>query len=521
MSKFLLGIDIGTTNVKSVLFNEDGTKIAEHSIEYPTYFIKTGWVEQSPEKWWEATIKTIIQVVSESKIDRKDIAAVGVSSQAPTLVPIDRDGNVLRNGLIWMDRRSQPETDLLEKEIGSQKVKRITGNRIDPYYLSSKILWYKTNEPELYKKTYKILQINGYINYRLTGVITTDISHASLMGVFDIKENQWSKELAELIGYDMDLLPQVYDTTHVIGTVSEKVAKITGLSSSTAVVCGTVDGSAATLEAGAVDIGDAVEMTGTSTVLNICTDKWRDPGLLFEMYHGLKDILMICGAMSTTGASLKWYRDNLYREDDDERSVDVSPFEFMNKKAERAEIGSRKLIFIPYMAGERSPIWDSYARGVFFGLHLETTREEMIRAILEGSAYGLRHNIDEAKKIGVNIRELRSVGGGSKSDIWLKIKSSVLNIPIIVPDTSTGAPFGDAIIAGSGVGIYKNPGKFAKEVTKIKKVVEPNEAWNKVYNEMYEVYISLYNHTKKDLYKLANVKEVNVNDCSKKCLARA
>ncbi len=508
MSKYLLGIDIGTTNVKSVLFNEDGTKITEHSIEYPTYFIKAGWVEQSPEKWWEATVQTITSVVNESKVDGKDIAAIGVSSQAPTLVPIDRDGNVLRNGLIWMDRRSQPETDFLEKEIGSQKVKGITGNRIDPYYLSSKILWYKNNEPKLYKKTYKILQINGYINYRLTGTITTDISHASLMGVFDIKESQWSCKLADLIGYDMDLLPQVYDTTYVIGTVSQKVAKLTGLSSSTAVVCGTVDGSAATLEAGAVDIGDAVEMTGTSTVLNICTDKWRDPGLLFEMYHGLKDRLMICGAMSTTGASLKWYRDYLYRAEDGEKSADISPFELMNKKAERAEAGSGRLIFLPYMAGERSPIWDSYARGVFFGLHLETTREQMIRAILEGSAYGLRHNIDEAKKIGVHIKELRSVGGGSKSDIWLKIKASVLNRPIIVPDTSTGAPFGDAIIAGAGVGIYKNPNQFAKEVTKIKKIIEPNDAWSSVYNEMYEVYINLYKNTKKELYQLANIKEV-------------
>jgi len=159
------------------------------------------------------------------------------------------------------------------------------------------------------------------------------------------------------------------------------------------------------------------------------------------------------------------------------------------------------------MAGERSPIWDSYARGVFFGLHLNTKREDMIRAIMEGSAYGLRHNIDEAKKIGVTIKELRSVGGGSKSDIWLKIKASVLNMPIVVPDISTGAPFGGAIIAGSGLGIYKNPGKFAKEVTKIKKIVEPVEEWNKVYNEIYEVYISLYKNTKQDLYHLANIQD--------------
>jgi len=507
MSKFLIGIDIGTTNVKSVLFHEDGTKISEHSVEYPIYLIKSGWVEQDPREWWEATVKTLIQVLRDSKVGKKDIVGICVSSQAPTLIPIDSDGNVLRNGLIWMDRRSQPETNFLETRIGSPKVKSITGNRIDPYYLSSKLLWYKNHEPELYKKTYKILQINGYINYMLTGTITTDISHASLMGVFDVRQNRWSEELADLIGYDVDLFPQVYDNAHVIGTVSEKAAGLTGLSTTTAVVCGTVDGAAATLEAGAVDIGDAVEMTGTSTVLNICTDKWRDPGLLFEMYHGLKDVLMICGANSTTGASLKWFKENLYLEDADELSGKVDPYELLNQQASSAKVGANKLIFLPYLAGERSPIWDSYARGAFFGLHLNTKKEEMVRAILEGAAYGLRHNIDEAKKIGVTIKELRSVGGGSKSDIWLKIKASVLNMPIVVPDISTGAPFGGAIIAGTGVGIYKDPGKFAKEVIKIKKIVEPDAEWNKVYNELYEVYISLYQNTKRDFYQLADIRE--------------
>ena len=200
----------------------------------------------------------------------------------------------------------------------------------------------------------------------LTGEISTDISHASLMGVYDVSQNKWSEELAGLVGYDTDLFPDVYDISHVIGTVSEQAARQTGLSTSTAVVCGTVDGAAATLEAGAVDVGDAVEMTGTSTVLNICTNQWRDPGLLFEMYHGLKDVLMICGALSATGACLKWYRDTLFRKEDQECFGSTGSFECMNQIAAKAKPGSNQLIFLPYMAGERSPIWDSYARGVCF-----------------------------------------------------------------------------------------------------------------------------------------------------------
>lgn len=505
MMNYLIGIDIGTTNVKSVLFAEDGTKIAECGKEYPLYLVKAGWAEQNPEDWWQAAVETISCVVRDSGVEKRRIAGIGVSSQAPTLIPIDKQGNVLRNGLIWMDRRSQPETDFLEREIGSVKVKSITGNRIDPYYLSSKILWFKRNEPELYKKTYKILQINGYINYKLTGAVTTDIAHASLMGVYDVRRNQWSEELAELIGYDTELFPQVYQNDHIIGTVCESAAKQTGLSTSTAVICGTVDGSAATLEAGAVDIGDAVEMTGTSTVLNICTDEWRDPGLLFEMYHGLKDILMLCGANSTTGACLKWYRDNLYHKEGCEEKEGESSFDAMNRLASKAKPGSNKLIFLPYMAGERSPIWDSYARGAFFGLSLNTGKADMIRAILEGSAFGLRHNIDEAKKIGAPIKELRSVGGGSKSDIWLKIKASVLNMPIVVPDISTGAPFGDAIICGTGLGLYEDPGKFAKEAAKIKKIIEPDSNWSERYNELYEIYLNLYQNTKRDFCQLAEI----------------
>lgn len=504
MTKYLIGIDIGTTNVKSVLFDEEGTKISESGKEYPLYLIRPGWAEQNPEDWWRAAVETISRVVRESGVDKRKIAGLCVSSQAPTLIPIDKDGNVLRNGLIWMDRRSQPETDFLEREIGSVKVKSITGNRIDPYYLSSKILWFQKNEPELYKKTYKILQINGYINYRLTGSITTDIAHASLMGVFDIRRNHWSEELAALIGYDTELFPPVYQNDHIIGTVCESAAKLTGLSTSTAVVCGTVDGSAATLEAGAVDVGDAVEMTGTSTVLNICTDQWKDPGLLFEMYHGLKDILMLCGANSTTGACLKWFRDHLYHKEGCS-TKEESSFDAMNRLAAKAIPGSDKLIFLPYMAGERSPIWDSYARGAFFGMTLKTGKEEMVRAILEGAAFGLRHNIEEARKVNASIKELRSVGGGSKSDIWLKIKASVLNMPIVVPDISTGAPFGDAIICGTGLGIYQNPGRFAKEAAKIKKIIEPDAGWTVIYNELYEIYLSLYQNTKQDFYRLAGI----------------
>lgn len=507
MKKYLLGIDIGTTNVKAGLFNLEGELVSHASAEYPTFFSMAGWSEQDPELWWKATTSVIKQIIASSSINTQEIAAIGVSSQAPTLLPVNIHGKPLRNALIWMDRRAEKECTFLKEEIGEEKVLEVTGNRIDPYFILSKLLWFKKSEPHLFQQTYKFLQANGYINYKLTGQYSLDKAHASLTQLYDINF-ELCPQITQKLDISPELFPEVYDATSIIGVVSKEAAVETGLTVDTPVVAGTVDGAAAALEAGVIGPGQAVEMTGTSTVLLLGSDNLKKGKKLISMYHALDDRYLVIGAMSSTGASLKWYRDQFgYIERKVAQELSLDAYDLMNLEANKVPPGSGKLIFLPYMMGERSPIWDTHARGVFIGLTLKTTRGQMIRAIMEGAAFALYHNLEEAMALGLRLQELRAVGGGANSSLWLKIKASVINLPIAVPETFMGAPFGDAILAGAGVGIYKNVEDIIKEFIKIKQRIEPDLKWHSLYQEIYQIYRNIYEHIRYDLFDLANIKD--------------
>ena len=506
MNQCILGIDIGTTNVKSVLFALNGSILIQESAEYSTCFPQPGWAEQDAEQWWAATVETIYKITTNLKINQYEIAAIGVSSQAHTVLPLDIKGNPLRNALIWMDRRSEKECDFLRQKIGEVKIKEITGNRIDPYFAFPKLLWFRENEPHLLNRTYKILQCNGYVNYKLTGCFSIDKVHASLSQIYDKNKNGWSQELCQQLDISPKILPKIYECADIIGTVTKKAAAMTGLSQGIPVIAGTVDGSAAAIEAGVINPGEAVEMTGTSTVLLVASDQWRYNKKLTAMYHGFGNRCLIFGAMSSTGACLKWFRDQFGdTEKKMAQELNLDFFEFLDLEASKAEAGAGNLLFLPYMIGERSPIWDSHARGMFIGLTLNTTRKQIIRAILEGTSFALYHNLKEVTKLGLKVNELKAVGGGSHSDLWLKIKASIMNIPILVPETSIGAPFGDAILAGVGVKLYHDVRDIIQETVKIKKVIMPDHTWHERYAKLFEVYINIYKHTKDDLFKLTNI----------------
>lgn len=507
MSKYLLGIDIGTTNVKAAIYNTEFVKKAEGSSEYSTYFPNTGWAEQSAEHWWNATVDALKQITATSIINPKDIQGICVSSQAPAVLPVDFDGHPLRNALIWMDRRSEKQCDYLREYITQEKVASITGNRIDPYFALAKILWYKENEPELYNRTYKILQVNGYVNFRLTGSFTCDKVHASLMGLFDVNKLTWSNELCMKLNIKQALLPKVFESTEIIGTVNKGAALATGLSEGIPVIAGNVDASSSALESGIIGSGEAVEMTGTSTVLMLGCDQWHNSINLVSMFHAIKDHSLLIGPISSTGASLKWYRDQIgFLEKDKAAELKIDPYKYMDLQAANAAPGSNNLIFLPYMAGERAPIWDTYARGAFFGLTHSTTRSQMIRAILEGSAFALYHNIEEAENSGLKIEKLRAVGGGSESRLWLQIKASVINKPIVTLTNSSSGTFGNTLLAGYGVGIYSDIREILERNIKFKETFEPDPVLHNYYQKLYKVYRSLYDHIKCDFQQLAKIK---------------
>jgi xylulokinase len=502
----LLGIDVGTTGVKAALFTVDGHLQAARSVEYPTHHIRPGWVEQKPEDWWTATCAAVRAALGDVPDAPARVMGLAVSSQAPSMVALDAAGEPVRPALIWMDRRAEAETAQLVEQFGWDEVIRITGNRPDPYYVGPKIKWFHQREPEAFRRTRWFAQIPGYINLRLTGELTLDDAQRGLMGLWDREGGGWSAALCEACGLTADQIPPVYPGHQLQGQVTPAAAEATGLRAGTAVMVGTVDGAAAAVEAGVAEEGVVAEMTGTSTVLLIPNTSGISEPAFIAMPHALPGMHLLVGAMVSSGASLNWYRDQFGRwEVEEARRTESDVFELLTREASTAAPGSEGVLFLPYMMGERAPIWHTQARGVLFGLSLATPRGAVIRAILEGTAFALRHNIEVARAAGVSVREIRSVGGGARSALWNQIKANILGIPVLLPEASVGAPFGDAVLVGMGLGLYPDALSALRGMVRIKTVYDPDleHAWR--YARMYGLFRDLYTHLREDFNRLAEV----------------
>ncbi|MBL8163404.1 MAG: carbohydrate kinase, partial [Anaerolineae bacterium] len=413
MTQLLLGIDVGTTGVKAALFTPDGRLEASHSVEYPTHHIRPGWVEQNPDDWWTATCSAVRQSLSSVAHAAERIVGLAVSSQAPTLLALNDQGEALRSAMIWMDRRAEAETAQMVEHLGWERIFQISGNRPDPYYVAPKMRWLQQHEPDVHRQARWFVQIPGYINLRLTGEVSLDEVHAGLMQLQDCHSRTWSAELCAACGVSPDQLPPVYPGHHLLGEVTRAAAEETGLRPGTPVMVGTVDGAAAAIEAGVTESGAVAEMTGTSTVLLIPNPATITEAAFIAVPHALPGLHLLIGAMVSSGASLRWYREQFGRwEADEAERSGQDVHDLLLSEAATAPPGSENLLFLPYMMGERAPIWHTQARGVLFGLSLSTSRGAVIRAILEGTAFALRHNIDVARQAGVEVREIRSVGGG-------------------------------------------------------------------------------------------------------------
>lgn len=499
--QYSMGIDIGTTTVKCILFKEGPEVVAEAGKEYETLLPEPSWVQQNSEHWWEAVVESIRMVLAKSWVNKEDIKVISVSSQAPAVLPVDREGAPLHDALIWMDRRSKDEYEHIKEKVGKQRIFDVTGNRLDTYFTLTELMWFLRNKPEIMENCYKVLQVNGYINYRLTGAFTIDDSHASITQLYDVHKECWSQELLDAIGADISLMPNVYQCCEPIGTISSNAAKMTGLSTKTVVLAGAVDATMAALEVGVCEGGKVAEMTGTSSVVLIGFDKLVTTEALSYLKGHKKGSALLYGPMNSAGGSLKWFRDALYGGETPKKDA----YQRINREIETLAQKPSKLIFLPYMAGERAPIWDPDARGTFLGLNLNTTRGEMMRAIMEGTCYALQDNLDQATKIGIPIEDIICCGGCSKSEIWLKIKASVIQKEIHVPEMNLGAPGGLSYMNAVYMGEYKSAEEASKASLKIKKSIEPVREWVKTYQELYEVYLSTYQALKQQYKILAKV----------------
>jgi xylulokinase len=516
--RYIIGIDVGTSSVKASLFCENGIPVASGFSSYETHHFGILHAEQDPQQWWAATVSALNRITYEfSLLKDGEIAGISVSSQSPSLVALDKQGQIIRPAMIWMDRRAEAETERLVNQIvGIDRYREILGAQPDAFYTLPKLMWYKENEPENYKKTHMLLQANGYINYMLTGAYAIDIYQAITTHAMDYKTQTWSSELGRILDIPFDcILPDIYKATDVIGVVNREAALVTGLKEGIPVAAGITDSMAAVCGMSVFTAGQSCDMTGTSTLVCMASADTITTGGALQVkpsiLSGAGSYLM--APISSTGASVKWYAETLgFNEHFNGQTVADPIYDEMNLEAANAKCGSEGLFFFPYMAGERAPLWNSYSTGMFIGLTLKTKRKDIIRAIYEGTSYAVRHVYDEAKIRGFTPSVIYCGGGGCKSDIWLKIKASILNHELLVTNDDTDSSVrGNALIAGVAGGLYDDLKKAGKEFIKVTKTVEPNPLWTKIYDELYPYYRSLYSSVEPELIQLEKtVKHLNL-----------
>ncbi len=497
MGEYLLGIDVGTSACKTAIFDRDGQVLGTASGSYPVYYPKPGWAEQNPEEWWSAVGEAVKAVLAKSQISPTEIVGIGVDGQSWSAIPVDKEGNVLANTPIWMDTRAVEECRKLDETIGSKAIFDLCGNPVQPSYTAPKVLWYQKEMPEVYEKTDKILQSNSFLVYKLTGKFTQELSQGYGLFHFNMRTGTWDEDMCRAMGLDPEMFPEIYPCHQVVGTVTKEAAEACGLIEGIPVVAGGLDAACGTLGAGVLHNGETQEQGGQAGGMSICTDTYKADERLILSYHVVPDEWLLQGGTVGGGGVMRWMEQEF---GDYERILakdrGTSSLTLFNEEAEEVPAGCEGLIFLPYMSGERSPIWDPNAKGVFYGLDFSKTKGHMIRASMEGVAFSLRHNLEVAKAAGADVSVLRAMGGSANSKLWTQIKSDVTGKPIIVPYSDTATTLGAVLLAGVGVGMYKDFEEAVSLTVKDQRSHEPDALNKDVYDKNYETYLSLYEHLK-------------------------
>lgn len=499
--ELLLGIDIGTSACKVSLTARDGTVLADASEGYRLYYPAPGFVEQDAEEWWAAVCRAVRTCIEKSGQPSSAIVGIGVDGQSWSAIPVDRNGAVLARTPIWMDHRSEAECAEMNHRLGDLPF-RLSGNPLTSPYTTGKILWFRNNRPDVFAHTYQILQSNSFIAYRLTGVLSQDPSQGYGIHCFDIRRGNWDAEMAEQLGIPMGFLPEIYPCHAIIGGVTAAAAAQTGLCEGTPVAAGGLDAACAALGAGVLHDGETQEQGGQSGGMSICTGTFASDPRLILCAHVIPGKWLLQGGTVGGGGIMRWItREFCAYEKLREAETGQRVLSQLDALAEQIAPGSDGLVFLPYMAGERTPIWDADAKGVFYGMDFSKTRAHFIRAAMEGAAFSLRHNLDAAESCGAVVSEMRATGGCANSLLWTQIKADICRKPIMVPGSDNATNLGAALLAGVGVGFYRDFEDAVRSTVRITRSHAPDPSTFDKYERNYGIYLELYQKLKDTMKK--------------------
>lgn len=496
---YFLGIDSSTTGVKALVINSQGEVTGTASTEIPYSTPKPLWSEQDPADWWRGAVSSIRQVLKETGLNGSDIAAIGLTGQMHGLTLLDEAGQVLRPAILWNDQRTGAECDDIRARLGKERLIQITGNDALTGFTAPKILWVQKNEPEVYAKTKHILLPKDYVRYKLTGDFAVDKADGAGMLLFDLAKRDWSPDMLAALEIPAEWLPQTYEGPAVTGHISAEAAETTGLKAGTPVVGGGGDQAAQAVGVGVVQSGIIALTLGTSGVVFASTNEpFIEPeGRLHAFCHSVPGRWHLMGVMLSAAGSLRWYRDTLAP------GVD---FDSLLAPAKDVPPGSEGLLFLPYLTGERTPHPDPLARGAFVGLTVRHSQAHFSRAVIEGVGFGLRDSFELMKSAGLaEITQVRVSGGGAKSHLWRQILADTLNAELVTVNTTEGAAYGAALLAGVGVGAWADVDTACQSSIKITGSTKPQADGAAKYDQVYAEYRQLYPALKEISHNLSRV----------------
>ncbi len=502
MTTALLGVDIGTTGVKSMLTDAGGRVLATASATYPLLTPRPGWTEQDPQSWWGATVSGIRAVLERSALDGRAVAAVGLTGQMHGLVPLDGRGHALRPAILWNDQRTGEECVWITERVGATRVLELTGNPVLTGFTAPKIVWMRRHEPDLFARMAHILLPKDYVRYRLTGEFATDVADASGTSLFDVRRRAWAPQMLEALEIPRAWLPNVTESPTTSGVISAEAASVTGLARGTPVVAGAGDQAAQAVGTGIVRPGLVSVTIGTSGVVFAHLDAVEVDALgrTHTFCHAVPGRWHIMGVMLSAGGSLRWLRDALPSPLWVRTGVD--PYDVMAAEAAAVPAGSEGLIFLPYLSGERTPHTDPHARAAFIGLTLRHGRAHLVRAVMEGVAMGLRDAMEILRSMGVPITQVRASGGGARSPLWRQILADVLAAELVTVTTTEGAAHGAALLAGVGSGVFSSVEAACDAVVAVQDRTVPNPATVSLYESLYGLYAAAYPNVRAAMHSL-------------------